>query len=261
MWFRKGDGEEGDGKMTLFSQLFSFYSFSGLLSLVATWLGPGNLIILASGLLATAAAFASLPMRGALNEYDALVAGASYVQQFFYITSLLLFAMVLFTGWGPFLTFIVYYLPIIISMLCCLKRMPQILDFDLLTERQRSKNGLSLRFVRKLWPLALLWLVLLGEILAFSCFDPVMPLLSWIFLIYSFICGFLATAFGQGIILQYQSSKWVRVALVDGTEERGFLVGKGGDHYLILKKDGEDLVQASAVRKITLEPVPDDKAP
>jgi len=260
MCFRKGDGEEGDGKMTLFSQLFSFYSFNGLLSLVATWLGPGNLIILASGLLATAAAFASLPMRGALIVHDTLVAGASYVQQFFYITSLLLFAMVLFTGWGPFLTFIVYYLPIIISMLCCSERMPQILDFDLLTERQRSKNGLSLRFVRKLWPLALLWLVLLGEILAFSCFDPVMPLLSWIFMIYSLVYGFLMAAFWQGIILQYQSSKWVRVALVDGTEERGFLVGKGGDHYLILKKDGEDLVQASAVRKITPEPVPDDKA-
>jgi hypothetical protein len=155
--------------------------------------------------------------------------------------------------------------------------MPQILDFNLLMERQKSKNGLSLRgilrktetfplpyFVRKmvrlLWPAAFLWLVLIGEILALSFFNPVMPLLSWIFIIYSLVYGFLATTFWQGIILQYQSAKLVRVAFVDGTEERGFLVGKGGDHYLILKKDGEDLVQASAVRKITPQPVPDDRA-
>jgi len=91
-------------------------------------------------------------------------------------------------------------------------------------------------------------------------FDPFMPLLSWIFIIYSLVYGFLATTFWQGIILQYQSAKLVRVAFVDGTEERGFLVGKGGDHYLILKKDGEDPVQASAVRKITPQPVPDDRA-
>jgi hypothetical protein len=167
--------------------------------------------------------------------------------------------MVLFTGWGPFLEFIKYYSFIIGSMLYCFKRMPQVLDFDLLVvERRRSKNGPSTPPVRKISSLAVLWLVLIGETLAFSYFDPVMPLLSWIFMIYSLVYGFLMAAFGQGIILQYRNSKWVRVILAKGTEECGFLVGKGGDHYLILRKDGEDLVQTSAVSKITPVPVPDD---
>jgi hypothetical protein len=104
--------------------------------------------------------------------------------------------------------------------------------------------------------IALIWISILGELLAFSYFDPTIPLLGWAIIIYSIAAALLQAALGQSCLVNVNRCVYARIITADGSVE-GFIVAKGSDHYIVKTKENDVLLSSGYVKSISPSPIPE----
>lgn len=104
--------------------------------------------------------------------------------------------------------------------------------------------------------IALIWISVLGELLAFSYFDPTIPLLGWAIIIYSIAAALLQAALGQSYLTHVSTCVYARIITADGSVE-GFIIAKGSDHYIVKTKENDVLLSSDYIKSISPSPIPE----
>ena len=240
--------------MTLLDELFRFYSFKELVELIINEIGLGSLIILFSAYFAAIVYFSSLPSKGQFSTDFSKSYALSFFQQAFYILSFLIFLMPFISGWGSFILMFLLYVPIFCAMLVNVRVLGRDFSFDDYMELKRDGFKLIVRKARKYYAgIALIWLVVLVELLVFLSCDPSIPLFGWVVVIYSLVAASLQAAFGQGILYNAQHCIYAKIVTAEGIVE-GFIVAKDSNHYLVKTKENYIVLSREYVKSIFPSP-------
>lgn len=239
--------------MTFLDELFNPYSFNELVDLIINKLGLSSLIILLSAYFAAIVYFCALPSKSPLSTDTTRSYAVSYFQQAFYIFSFLSLLMPLISGWFSFFLVLLFYCIIAIPMGVNVRLLARDFTFD---EYVKFRRGGIKSMTWKFGGIALIWISILGELLAFSYFDPTIPLLGWVIIIYSIAFALLQAALGQSYLVHVNRCVYARIITTDGSVE-GFIVAKGSDHYIVKIKENDVLLSSNYIKSISPSSIPE----
>lgn len=103
--------------------------------------------------------------------------------------------------------------------------------------------------------IALCWIAIIGELLAFFYFNPIIPLVGWGIITYTFIAAFILAALTQSTIFNASTCLYAKITTADGSVE-GFIVSKGEDNYLVKTKESDVLLSTGYVKSISNAQIP-----
>ena len=236
--------------MTLLDELFRFYSFKELVDLVINEIGLGSLIILFSAYFAAIVYFSSLPSKGRFSTDFSKTYALSFFQQAFYILSFPIFLMPFVSGLYSFILVFLLYIFILSAMLVNVRVLGRDFSFeDYLELKQISFKLIAGKAWKYYVGIALIWLVVLVELLIFLSCDPSIPLFGWIVILYSLVAASLQAAFGQGILYNAFHCMYAKIVTVDGIV-KGFIIAKDSDHYLVKTKENDIILSREYVKSI-----------
>jgi hypothetical protein len=241
--------------LTFLDTLFNPYSFSELVNLIINKLGLSSLIVLLGAYFAAIVYFCALPTKSRFSADTPRSNAVTFAQQAFYIFSLLTFLMPFISGWSSFFLVLLFYSIIAVPMLTNIRLLAQDFTFD---EYLKFRRGGLVSAKWKLCSLGLTWISILGEFLAFSYFDPTIPLLGWAILTYSIAAAVLQAALGQSYLIHIYTCLYAEIGTVDGPVE-GFILAKGSDHYIVKTKENDVLLPSERIKSISQTPLPEQK--
>jgi hypothetical protein len=239
-------------RLTLLDELFRSYGFKELVDLIINKLGFSALIVLFGAYFAAIVYFSALPSKGRFSPDFSRSNAVSFFQQAFYVFSSIIFLMPLISGWGYFFLVLFFYLIIVVPMCVNMYVLRRDFTFD---EYVKFKKGGFISVVWKYSGIALIWIAVLGELLAFSYCDPTMPLIGWAVILYSLAAAILQSALGQSVLFNVSSCVYAKIMTVDGLVE-GFIVAKGSDHYIVKTKKKDVLLSNEYVKSISSSDLP-----
>jgi hypothetical protein len=239
-------------KLTLLDELFRSYSFKELVELIINKIGFGSLIVLFAAYFAAIVYFSALPSKGRFSPDFPRSNAVSFFQQAFYVFSFITFLMPFISGWGSFFLVLFLYFIIVVPMIVNIYVLRRDFTFE---EYVKFKNGGFMSMKWKFSGIALSWVVMLVELLAFSYYDPTISLVGWAIILYSLAAAFLQAALGQSILINASSCVYAKIITVDGLVE-GFIVAKGSDHYLVKTRENDVLLSNEYVKSISPSPLP-----
>jgi len=242
--------------LTFLDTLFSPYSFNELVDLIINKLGLSSLIVLLGAYFAAIVYFCALPAKSRFSTDTPRSNAVGYFQQAFYIFSFLSVLMPFISGWFSFFLVLLFYGIIFIPMWVNIRLLARDFTFDEYTKFHRE-GFISMKWkLSKLSGIALTWISILGEFLAFSYFDPTIPLLGWAIITYSIAAALLQAALAQSYFVHVNTCVYARIVTADGSVE-GFIVAKGSDHYIVKTKDNDVLLSSDYVKSISPSPIPE----
>ena len=156
------------------------------------------------------------------------------------------------SGWLSFLLVIFLYAIIAGPMFVNIRIFGRDFTFE---QYMKFKKGGFVSMTSESIGIALTWTVLLSELLAFSYFDPTIPLVGWAIVFYSLAAAVLQAALVQSILFNIRSCVYARIVTVDGFAE-GFIVAKGSDHYVVKTKENDLLLANNYVKSISPSEIP-----
>ncbi len=238
--------------MTLLDELFRSYGFKELVDVVIDKLGFSALIVLVGAYFAAIVYFSALPSKGRFSTDFPRSNAVSFFQQAFYVFSLTIFLMPLISGWGSFALVLLLYGFVVVPMILTTRAFRRDFTFD---EYVKFKTGGFVSMKWKLGGIALSWIVIIVELLAFSYYNPTIPLVGWAVILYSLAASLLQVAFAQSFLNNVSSCAYGKITTIDGVIE-GFIVAKGSDNYLVLTKEKGVLLSSEYVRFISSADLP-----
>jgi hypothetical protein len=242
--------------LTFLDTLFSPYSFSELVDLIINKLGFSSLIVLLGAYFAAIVYFCALPAKSRFSSDAPRSNVVSYLQQAFYIFSSLGVLMLFVSGLFSFFLVLLFYGTIAVPMYVNIRLLSRDFSFDEYMRFKRADPA-SIKWKRsRLSGIALTWISLLGEFLAFSYFDPTIPLLGWAIIIYSIAAAFLQLAVAQSYLIHVSGCVYARIMTADGSVD-GFVAAKGSDHYIVKTKENDVLLSNDYVKSISPSPLPE----
>lgn len=239
-------------KLTLLDELFRSYGFKELVELVINKIGFGSLIVLFGTFFAAIVYFSGLPSKGRFSGDFSRSNAVGFFQQAFYVFSFIIFLMPIISGWGSFFLVLFLYSIIVAPMFINVFVFRRDFTFD---EYVKFKRGGFMSMKWEYIGIALSWFVMLVELLAFSYYNPTMPLVGWAVVLYSLAVAILQCALGQSILLNVSSCVYAKIMTDDGLVE-GFIVAKGSDHYIVKTKEKDVLLSSEYVKSISSSDLP-----
>jgi hypothetical protein len=239
--------------LTVLDALFAAYSFEELVHLIFVKLGFGSLIVLLGAYFAAIVFFSSLPAKSSFSTDTARSKAVSSVQQIFYIFSLTILLMPFISGWFSFFLVLFLYVVVAVPMLINVLLVAKDFTFD---EYVKFRRGGFKAIWQKFGGIALVWFSVLSELLAFSHFDPTIPLLGWVLIAYTIALAILQATLAQSYLVHVNSCLYARITTVEDPIE-GFIVAKGSDHYTVKTKESDVLLSSDYVRSISRLPLPE----
>jgi hypothetical protein len=239
-------------KLTLLDDLFRPYGFKELIELIINKIGFGSLIVLFGAYFAAIVYFSALPSKGRFSTDFSRTNAVSFFQQAFYVFSFIIFLMPAISGWNSFFLVLFLYGFIVAPMLINVYVFRRDFTFD---EYLKFKKGGFMSMKWKYIGIALSWVVMLVELLAFSYYDPTMPLVGWALILYSLAAAILQCALGQSVLLNVSLCVYAKIMTGDGLVE-GFIVAKGSDHYIVKTKEKDVLLSNEYVKSISSSDLP-----
>ena len=238
--------------MTLLDELFRSYSFKELVELIINKIGFASLIVLFAAFFAAIVYFSALPSKSRFSSDFPRSNAVGFFQQAFYVFSFVIFLMPFTSGWLSFLLVIFLYAIIAGPMFVNIRIFGRDFTFE---QYMKFKKGGFVSMTSESIGIALTWTVLLSELLAFSYFDPTIPLVGWAIVFYSLAAAVLQAALVQSILFNIRSCVYARIVTVDGFAE-GFIVAKGSDHYVVKTKENDLLLANNYVKSISPSEIP-----
>lgn len=239
-------------KLTLLDELFRSYGFKELVDLIINRIGFSVLIVLFGACFAAIVYFSALPSKGRFSTDFPRSNAVGFFQQAFYIFSFLILLTPFISGWGPFFLILFFYGIIVVPMFVNMYVFRRDFTFD---EYVKFRSGGFMSMKWKFGGIALSWVVMLVELLAFSYYDPTIPLVGWAVILYSLVAALLQAALGQSILYDASSCVYAKIMTVDGLVE-GFIVAKGSDHYLVKTRENDVLLSNEYVKSISPSHLP-----
>jgi hypothetical protein len=144
-------------------------------------------------------------------------------------------------------------LPVVIASGVNVKRLPKLQSYESMVSIKTAEFLKSfLRSPREtpLIGIAMLWIVLTLEWTVLFEFNPIMPLVAWLLLIYTYLMSLLQAAHSHGVIFQVTNSPFVKVFTRDQKEYDGFVVGRGSDHYVLTTSSADMVIQSDFVERM-----------
>ncbi len=216
-------------------------------------LGFGSLIVLLGAYFAAIVYFSALPAKSRFSTDTTRSNAIGSIQQIFYIFSFLLFLMPFISGWFSFFLVLLFYGVVAVPMWINARLVGKDFTFD---EYVKFKRGGFKSMVWEFSGIALTWITILGELLAFSYFDPTIPLFGWAMITYSIALGVLQASLGQSYLSHIYTCLHVRIVTADEPVE-GFIVAKGSDHYIVKTKERDMLLSSDYIKSISMLPLPE----
>jgi hypothetical protein len=231
--------------------LFRSISFKELVDSAISKLGFSVLVILFSAYIAAIVYFSALPFKSRFSTEFARSNALGFFQQAFYYSSLLTVPMLFISGLGSFLLVLFLYIIIFLPMLVNAILVGRDFKFE---EYMKFRSGGFMSMIWEYSGIAFIWLVLLGELIAFLYYDPTIPLLGWATILYSMAFASFQTALVQSVLSNIRSCLYAKIITIDGSVE-GFIVAKGSDHYVVMTKEKVVFLSNSYVKSFSpLEP-------
>lgn len=239
-------------ELNLLDVLFRSYGFRELVELTINNIGFASLIVLFGAYFAAVVYFSALPSKSRFSTDFLRSNAVGIFQQAFYVFSFIIFLMPFISGWGSFFLVIILYLIIVVPMFINIRIFRRDFTFE---EFVKFKEGGFVSMASKSIGIALSWFVLLVELLAFSYYDPSIPLVGWALILYCLAVAVLQAALAQSILYNITSCVYARIVTADGFVE-GFIVAKGSDHYIVKTKENDLLLANDYVKSISPLKIP-----
>ena len=138
------------------------------------------------------------------------------------------------------------------------KRLPKLQSYESMVSIRTAEFLNSLLrspLETPLMGIAMVWIVLTLEWTVLFEFNPIMPLVAWLLLIYTYLMTLLQAAHSHGVIFQVTHSPFVKVFTRDQKEYDGFVVGRGSDHYVLTTSSGNVVIQSDYVERLVEQEV------
>jgi hypothetical protein len=237
----------------------------------ANSVGFASVIVLITAYFAAIVYFSVLPYKSRFSSESYQSKAIGFFQQAFYIFSFILFLVPFVSGWNYFLAVLLLYLFIVAPMFINTSlfghefNFDQIIDFKKKQESNLSniRNATSKFLLLGLFPnlrkyigVALTWIAILGELLFLSYFNPALPFVGWIIILWSFVAATFQAALVQSYLANLSSLKYAKITTLDGTIE-GFILSKDSDHYVVKTKQNSILIQNEYVKTVIDEKIPE----
>ena len=248
-------------KLTLFDELFRFYGFKELIDVMVKNIGFGPLIALLGAYFAAIVYFSAISSKGRFSVDFSQGNAVEFFSAAFYFFSFPIFLMPFISGWYYFVAVLFLYLIIAIGMLVNVRVLSRDVTFDEYVQFRQSTVTFAAAatllklLLRRYIGISLIWILVFGELLAFSYFDTTLPLYGWLIIFYSLIVALLQVAVGQGFLYNVRTCAYAQLTTTDGLVE-GFIVAKGSDHYLVKTKEKEVLLSSEYVKSVSPLAVP-----
>lgn len=239
--------------MTLFDDLFRPYGFKELVDLIVNRVGYAPVIALLGAYFAAIVYFSALSSKGRFSTDFSQSSAVQFFSQAFYFFSFPIFLMPFISGWYYFGGVLFLYLIILGAMLTNVRILSRDITFDEYVQFRKPiklENLSTSAMTRRYIGIGLTWIAVLGELLAFSYFDPSMPLYGWLIIFYSLVVALLQVAAAQGFLFNVRSCMYARLKTDDGSVE-GFIVAKGSDHYLVKTREKDMLLSSDYVKSVS----------
>jgi len=234
--------------------LFVSYTFTQLLTNLIKEIGWASFIVIIGSYLAIVAYLTAMPMLGLFSAIKPQIVIFGLFQQVFYLFSFLQLFIIVALGFNQglfqIMTFLAYYTPFLIASLGVTFSYKKDFTYHEFLQFKTDPRSFTRTNISKFTWYSLLWIVIVGECIGVILINPIFPIINWIYFFYSLAYTFLQAAIIYGLFYQLRHSIPITVITNDGKETSGFLVGKGPDHYLLKKKEGDLLLQNSYVQTI-----------
>jgi hypothetical protein len=240
-------------KLTFLDALFTPYGFKELVDLIIDKLGFGSLIVLLGAYFAAIVYFSGLPAKSRFSADTPRSNAVGFVQQVFYIFSFIIFLMPFISGWISFVLVLLFYGMVAVPMLINIRLVAKDFTFD---EYVKFRRGGIMSMKWKYSGLGLTWILILGELLAFSYFDPTIPLIGWVIITYTIAVAVLQAALVQSYLFHVTTCLHAKIITADGSVE-GFVIAKGSDHYIVKTKESDVLLSSDYIKSISQSPLPE----
>lgn len=239
--------------MTLLDTLFRFYSFSKLVDLIINDLGFSTLIVLLLAYFAAIVYFSALPAKSPFSTETSRSKAVGFFQQAFYIFSFVTLLMPWKSGWASFFLVLSFYVPII-STTGLNWFVTRNIGFN---EYLKFRRDGPKSMIWKFSGLACLWIAILSELLVFLIYDPSIPLIGWVVILYSLGVAILQAVLAQSYLSHISSCLYAKIETIDGLKVEGFIFSKGSDHYIVKSKEKDVLLSNWYVKSIYQSPLPE----
>ncbi len=223
------------------------------MELIIDKIGFASLIVMFAAYFAAIVYFSALPSRGRFSPDFPRSSAVSFFQQAFYVFSFIMLLMPFISGWVAFLLVLVFYLIIFVPMIINIIVLRRDFTFD---EYVKFKNSGFMSMIWKFSGIASIWIAVLAELLVFSYFNPKIPLIGWVLILYSLITALLQVALAQSVLFNARSCVYAKIITADGPIE-GFVIAKGSDHYLVKTRESDILLQSGFVKSISPSNLPE----
>jgi|GEM_PF-5669897 len=109
---------------------------------------------------------------------------------------------------------------------------------------------LRLKQLREYWFFIWYWLSLFFSFIYFTVFDPSLPLIHWILILYSLSSALIIGVFVYSFISHMWSILHVIVKTSNGEQREGFLISSDNNFCLIKTRKGDLLIPTSQILEI-----------
>jgi hypothetical protein len=238
--------------LTLFNELFTPYSFKGLIDLVIGKIGYASLIVLFGAYLGLIVYYCTIPSKGRYSTDYARTNAMNFLMQIFYAPLVITLMLPFISGWWSFFTVWFFYGIIGVPLFFIFISFRQ--DFVYKDYYKLRLNVLSMWSKYVIVGFSLV--AVLVEIFVFSFLNPTIPTVGWVVILYVLATGFVMSAFAQSVLYNARTCVYGKITTTDGATIEGFIVAKGEDNYLVSSKDGELLVSCNCVKTISPTELP-----
>ena len=240
------------------SILLAPYTLSGLLTAAIAIFGIQTILIATVAFLGLAGYFSAVPFMGVLGNTSPRVVVFAFIQELVYLVSSLLLLLLALSSLTSFVLLLALYLPVVIAGGVNVKRLPKLQSYESMVSIRTAEFLNSLLrspLETPLMGIAMVWIVLTLEWTVLFEFNPIMPLVAWLLLIYTYLMTLLQAAHSHGVIFQVTHSPFVKVFTRDQKEYDGFVVGRGSDHYVLTTSSGNVVIQSDYVERLVEQEV------
>lgn len=234
--------------------LFIKYSFGHFIGELLRQIGITGILLIATGLLGTYAYFVAKPMRGQFSSMEQKSGIFSFIQQLVYIFTIIPILLFIWIEPNYFGTFLLTYLPLVSVSLFTVLFFPKINYKSLIKFKQ--KGFLKAIPTKEMASVSFLWISIMAVTYLLAVYNPIQPLIGWIMLSYTLIYMSFQAAFVHGLLLQFQQALYADITIVDDKSLKGFIIGKGEDHLIVLNENEEIIIMSSQVKDIRPVEIP-----
>ncbi len=241
--------------MTLFNELFTTYSFKGLIDLIITKIGYASLIVLFGAYLGLIVYYCTIPSKGRFSTDYARTNAMNFLMQIFYVPLVVTLVLPFISEWWSFFTILLFYVIIGVPLLFIFIFFRR--DFVYNDYYKLRRNVLSMKSEYAAVDSTLV--AVLVEIFIFSILNPTIPMVGWVLILYVLATGFLMSAFTQSVLFNARTCVYGKITTTDGATIEGFIVAKAEDNYVVSSTEGELLVSCNYVKTISPTQLPPQK--